>query len=474
MKAQTVDRHDRSFLGHPRGLGFLAFSEGGTAFSYYGMQSLLVLYMANELLKPQHVGQVWGFAAFHAFLETLYGPLTLTATATAITGLFGGIIYAMPIIGGFVADRWLGRTPTLITGAVLMTAGHFLMSFYATFLIALAAILVGAGCFNANLRAQIGELYTAGDTRRADAFQIYAMAVSVAVIAAPLVCGTLGEEAGFSYGFIAAGTGMALGLVVYLAGRRWMPAEPPRAVRAERTVRPPLGRQERGTVLLLIALLVPIALTFVGNQQIFNAYLLWGEAHYQLRFFGHVMPVSWLLSLDAFISTGCLFGAVMFWRWYDRRRGDPAEITKMVIGAAISALAPLVLAAAVIAVGPHGKVSLAWGLAFHIVNDIGFANLYPVGMALYSRVSPPQISATMISIFSLSIFVGTTLAGWLGGFLTTMSGPSFWAMHAVVVAAGAALLLLVRQVAARALAPRSDVDRDEGVAALRKPMTVEI
>ncbi len=460
MAQSAIDRGDRAFLGHPRGLGYLAFSEGGTAFSYYGMQSLLVLYMANELLKPGPVDRILGFGAFHGFLEHLYGPLSLTATATAITGLFSGIVYAMPILGGLVADRWLGRTRTLVTGAVLMTAGHFLMSFYATFLIALAAILIGSGFFNANLRAQVGELYAAGDTRRADAFQVYTLAVNIAVIVAPLICGTLGEKGGYHYGFVAAGIGMALGLVIYLAGRRWMPPEPPRRAKAVRSADAPvLTGHERRTILLLALLVLPLALTFVGNQEIFNAYLLWGEAHYQLLFFGQVMPVSWLLSLDAFVSVTCIFGSVMFWRWYARHRRDPDEIVKIVIGSAIVACAPLVLAAASVVAGPQGKVGLGWGLGFHIVNDIGFANLYPIGLALYSRAAPPQLSATMISVFMLSIFLGTSLAGRLGGLLDTMPGPSFWAMHSAIIGVAVVVLLIVWRFAGHMLSPRSEAER---------------
>jgi POT family proton-dependent oligopeptide transporter len=459
MVESSVDRNDRVFLGHPRGLGYLAFSEGGTAFSYYGMQSLLVLYMTNELLKPDHVSHVLGFGGFHAMLEHLYGPLSLTATATAITGLFGGIIYVAPILGGLIADRWLGRMRTLLIGAVLMTAGHFMMAFYATFLFAIASILIGAGLFNANLRAQLGELYAADDTRRADAFQVYTLAVNIAVIVAPLICGTLGEKLGYHFGFVAAGVGMALGLLIYITGRRWMPPEPPRRARVKGTEKVLLTPHERRTILLLFLLIVPLALSFVGNQEIFNAYLLWGEAHYQLVFFGQIMPVSWLLSLDAFVATGTIFASVMFWRWNARHRRDPDEIVKLVIGTAIAALGPLVLAAASAVAGPNGKVSLGWGLAFHIVNDIGFANIYPIGLALYSRAAPPQLSATMMSVFFLSIFLSTTFDGWLGGFLTRMPTPTFWAMHAALVAAGAVMLLIAWRFAGHLLSPQSEAER---------------
>lgn len=455
---EPATKADRAFFGHPKGLGFLAFAEGWTGFSYYGMLALLVLYAAGELL-PRHAAQVWGFGPFHRFLESLYGPLTTEGTATAITGMYGALIYATPLLGGFLADRWLGRTPTVILGAVLMTLGHFLMTFYATFLPALAAILIGAGCFNANLRAQVGELYAVGDLRRANAFQIYTLAVNIAVIAAPLVVGTLGEKQGFAWGFAAAGSGMAIGLLTYLAGLRYLPASS-RPV-AEPTAGEPRQRltpHERRSVLILLLLVPVIALCFVGNQQIFNAYLLWGKAHYNLVFRGETMPVSWLLSLDAFISTGAIFGSLLFWRWWAIRRREPDETVKMAGGTLIAALAPLSLALGSW-VTNGGKLGLIWGVGFHLINNIGFANIYPIGLALYSRASPRALTATMVSVFSLSIFCANLLDGKLGGFLETMSPAAFWAMHAGLVAIGGVLMLIAARLFRHTLAPRDETER---------------
>src|SRR5438132_3859946 len=126
---------DRSFIGHPRGLGYLAFTEAWERFSYYGMQSLLVLYMVNRLLHPGHIERVVGFAPFRHLLETIYrGPLSVPAIASAIFGLYTGLVYLTPIGGGFIADRVLGRTRTLIIGALLIPAGHSLLAFDVSFL----------------------------------------------------------------------------------------------------------------------------------------------------------------------------------------------------------------------------------------------------------------------------------------------------------------------------------------------------
>src|SRR4051812_41401434 len=252
-----ADPADRAFLGHPKGLGYLAFAEGFERFSYYGMQALLVLYMTKQLLLPGHVENVAGFGPFRAAIEWAYGPLTPVALASAIFGLYAGFVYLTPIAGGIIADRMLGRTRTITVGALLMAAGHFLMAFDVSFLLALLCLLLGVGCFKGNIATQVGELYAPGDLRRADAFQIFLLAVNIAVIISPLVCGTLGQKVAWHWGFGAAGVGMLIGLVVYLSGRRWLPAEAGPKARAagEAPARPPLVKGDGAKIVVLVLLL---------------------------------------------------------------------------------------------------------------------------------------------------------------------------------------------------------------------------
>jgi POT family proton-dependent oligopeptide transporter len=448
-----VDRSDRAFLGHPKGMGFLAFAEGCERFSYYGMQALLVLYMTHQLLLPGHIENVAFFVPFRSAIESVYGPLSPQALASVIFGLYAGLVYLTPILGGVLADRLLGRTRTITIGALLMAAGHFLMAFEVSFLLALLCLLLGVGAFKGNIATQVGELYGPHDLRRADAFQIFLLSVNIAVIVTPLVCGTLGEKVGWHYGFGAAGVMMVVGLGIYLWGRRWLPAEAP-AGRAGKAERPPFVPGDVKKIVVLILLLPLLTLSAVGNQEIFNAYLIWGEGNYDLVFFGETMPVTWLVSLDAFISTGTIFASILFWRWWAKRGTEPDEITKLTIGAAISALAPLMLAIASWQAAASGtKVGLSWGIAFHIINDIGFANVFPVGIALYSRASPRAVAGTMIGVYYLHLFACNMLVGRIGGFLEVMEPGRFWLMHAGLVAAGAAGLLVVRSAAGRILAP---------------------
>jgi POT family proton-dependent oligopeptide transporter len=257
-------------------------------------------------------------------------------------------------------------------------------------------------------------------------------------------------------GFVAAGVGMIVGLAIYLAGRRHFPPEPLRK-KGDHVERTPLTSRDWKAVILLVALLPVLALSIIGNQEIFDAYLVWGEKAFQKVFFGFDMPITWLVSLDAFVSAVTMIGVIAFWRWFGRKWKEPDEITKIVIGVAISATGPLVLAGcAYVADSTHHPVPLYWALGFHILNDIGFANVLPVGLALYSRAAPKGTGGTMIAVYYVHLFMGNLLTGYLGGLLGTMPNATFWLMHVVLMAIAAVILLLARFAFASFLTPHTE------------------
>src|SRR5437762_2803408 len=229
MTAAFTPPAGKDILGHPRGLWYLVFAEVWERFSYYGMQALLVLYLTRYLLLPGNLEHVAGFGPFRHFLESLYGPLATPVTlAAAITGLYSAGVYFTPMIGGYIADQWLGRTTTVTIGALFMVAGHFLMAFDVAFVAAILSLFIGVGMFKGNIATQVGELYGTNDLRRSTAFQTFLLGVQVAAIGGPIVTGFLGEKIAWHYGFGAAGVGMALALVVYRWGRKYLPPERPR------------------------------------------------------------------------------------------------------------------------------------------------------------------------------------------------------------------------------------------------------
>jgi POT family proton-dependent oligopeptide transporter len=448
---------DRSFIGHPRGLGYIAFAEAWERFSYYGMQALLVLYMVNRLLHPGHIENILGFGPFRHLIENFRGPLSVQALASTIFGLYTGLVYLTPIAGGLIADRLLGRTRTITIGALLMSAGHFLMAFDFSFLLALTCLLCGVGCFKGNLASQVGALYPTGDNRRADAFQIYYIFINAGVIAAPLIAGTLGEKVGWHWGFGAAGVGMLIGLAIYLLGRKYLPPDSPvveeKDAGADGPPKKKLSRRDKMAIAMLIALLPFLTIAIIPNQQIFNAYLVWAQDNANLIFFGKKMPTTWLITLDSIVSVSFLFIAVIFWRLWSKKFREPAEITKIAIGSLIAVTGMLSLVIGAATAGPEGKVSIGWLIAFHVLNSAGFANVFPVSLALYARVAPAALSATIIGIYYLAFFAGNNLVGWIGGFLEKMPATQFWLLHAALAGIAGITFLLAGKLFGHLLAP---------------------
>jgi POT family proton-dependent oligopeptide transporter len=455
------DPNDRSFFGHPRGLGYIAFAEAWERFSYYGMQALLVLYLVNRLLHPGHVENIAGFIPFRHAIESLRGPLDIQPLASTIFGLYTGLVYLTPIAGGLIADRWLGRTRTITIGALLMSAGHFLMAFDVTFLLALTCLLCGVGCFKGNLASQVGALYATGDNRRADAFQIYYIFINGGVIAAPLIAGTLGEVYGWHWGFGAAGVGMLIGLTIYLLGRKYLPHDSPvveeKEASPDHTAKTKLTRRDKLAIVALLLLLPFLTIAIIPNQQIFNAYLVWAQDHADLIFFGKKMPTTWLITLDSIVSVSFLFIAVIFWRLWSKKFREPTEITKISIGSFIAVTGMLSLAmGAAIAAGSGGKVAIGWLIAFHVLNSAGFANVFPVSLALYARVAPAALSATIIGIYYLAFFAANNLVGWIGGLLEKMAATQFWLLHAGLAGVAGITFFLAGRIFGHLLAPGDD------------------
>src|SRR5438093_12186280 len=221
-----VPRHGADFLGHPRGLFLLFFTDMWERFSYYGMRSLLVLYMVNHLFIQPDVGQrVLGFTAIRGGLEAVFGHLGVQPLSSQIYGLYTGFVYFTPFFGGMLADRVLGQRRTVVVGGVLMAIGHFLMASERMFFPALMCLILGNGCFKPNISTQVGLLYPPGDPRRDRAFSIFYMGINLGAFFSPLVCGTLGQTIGWHWGFAAAGVGMVLGLLIYLKGQKYLAAD---------------------------------------------------------------------------------------------------------------------------------------------------------------------------------------------------------------------------------------------------------
>ena len=428
---EQVDRNDRAFLGHPKGLGYLGFTEACERFSYYSMQTLLVLYMVNYLLVPGRMESVVGLDWLNAHV---YPGLAGQPLASAIFGTYTALVYLTPIFGGIIADRWLGRNRTLIFGGMLMAIGHFLMAIQPAFLLALLALLLGVGAFKGNIATQVGALYGPEDLRRAMAFQIFYIFINVSVIVAPLISGTLGQKVGWHYGFGCAGVVMVLGLLIYLSGQRYLPADAGPIRGAERAVREPLTKDDWLCVIYLLILIPVLAIALLTNQEIFNAYLIWGDQQFDLSLLNNTS--SWLITVDAALSFSMLVAVAAFWKWWGTNRREPDEISKMIIGSFFTIAGGLCLFMAALTQPAGGKISLFWPVMFHLLNSIGFAHILPISLALFSKISPKQITATVIGLYYLAFFLANAIVGWVGGLYSSLPTTTFWLIHIASAAFG--------------------------------------
>jgi POT family proton-dependent oligopeptide transporter len=438
----TGEEHTPGFLGHPRGLWYLAFTEAWERFSYYGMQSLLVLYMVKYLLLPGRIERVAIFDAFRHL--PLYRGLDGQPLASAIFGTYTAAVYLTPIFGGFLADRVLGRRRTVLLGAFTMAAGHFLMAFETAFLFALLCLVLGCGMFKGNIASQVGSLYKPEDLRRADAFQIFYLGINAGVIISPLIVGSLGEKVGWHYGFAAAGVGMLLAIGIYLSGQKYLRSSDndPRLAAVAATPKAKLTGRDWTSVIALILLIPVLAVAIVPNNQIFNAYLVWGDRQFDLVFMGKTLPTTWLVTLDAIVSVSFLAIVAIFYRWYGKHYREPDEVTKLIIGSVFSIAGTLCLFMAAATQTAGHKIGLFWPVAFHFINSIAFAHLLPISLALFAKYAPKAINATVIGLYYLAFFAANTMVGWVGGFLEKWPTTNFWLLH-TALAAGAGLCFVI-------------------------------
>src|SRR5256885_1044519 len=316
-----------------------------------------------------------------------------------------------------------------------MAIGHFLMAIQPAFLLALLALLLGVGAFKGNIASQVGALYGPNDLRRAMAFQIFYIFINVSVIAAPLVSGTLGQKVGWHYGFGCAGVVMVLGLIIYLSGSRWLPEDRGRA-RKDEAPREKLTSGDWTCLIYLLILIPVMAISLLTNQEIFNAYLVWGDQQFNLTFMGTTLPSSWLITLDAILSFSMLVAVAAFWKWWSLKHREPDEISKMIIGSffTIAGGACLFLAAATQPAG--GKIGIFWPFMFHLVNSIGFAHILPVSLALFTKIAPKQITATVIGLYYLAFFAANKMVGYVGGLYSSLPTTTFWLIHIASAAFG--------------------------------------
>jgi len=442
---------------HPKGLWVLSGTEFWDRVSWHGMVSMLVLYMTGELLAPDRIAHVAGWGIYYRAITSLSGPLSNTAIATTTFSIYFAAVSFLPLIGGWLGDRVIPRRIAVALGALIMTLGHFLMAFDTTFLMALVALVIGAGLIRGNLASQIRSLYAAGDRKIGEGFQFYNLAVCLGAFIAPLACGTVAKYYGWHAGFAVAGFGMLAGLAWYLAGSRYLPPQAPRAAVVQHR---PLTRRDRRNIAALAVIWPFCVAYFISQAQIWNVYNLWVRDHVTMTVGGFAVPVPWLQSLDGLAPAAFIPLTMALFRALARRNAEPGTLTKLGIGSVIFGGGMMVLAAAPMFAGPDGRTPLWLPVLFHLISNFGAMFFVPFAAAFFTGRAPERLRGTLYGGYALSVTVASLISGPMGAWYDHVSPPLFWTVSAAFSGCGGLLLLLIAKPLDRWMGPECDAQID--------------
>ncbi|HET7433341.1 MAG TPA: peptide MFS transporter [Thermoanaerobaculia bacterium] len=424
---------EKQWLGHPRGLSTLFFTEMWERFSYYGMRALLVLYMTTAVTKGG-----LGFS---------------TEKAGPIYGFYTFGVYGLSLIGGIIADRFLGLYRSVLVGGIIIALGHFSMAFRSLgmFYFGLVLIVVGTSLLKPNVSSMVGTLYNRQDARRDAGFSIFYMGINLGAFIAPLITGPLGQKVNWHYGFAAAGIGMTLGVIQYVFGRRYLVGEdaPRTDASVAREERKSAAKKERFTrqdwrrIGVIFILFLFSILFWMAFEQAGSSFNLFAERYTNLNMFGWNIPASTLQSVQPIFII--IFAPVFAALWTRLGRREPSSPAKFSMALVLVGLGMfLIVPAAAMAQNQGIKVSPWWLIGVYLLHTFGELCLSPVGLSVTTKLAPPRIVGMMMGVWFGSIALGNLFAGFAASLFDKLPLPKlFGAVGVMTIAAGVILALLV-------------------------------
>ncbi len=481
------ETHEPTFLGHPRGLATLFFTEMWERFSFYGMRALLILFMTAEVTKG---GLEFG-----------------NAKAGAIYALYTSLVYLMGLPGGWLADRFLGQRRAVLWGGIGIAAGQFTLAIHSqtTFFIGLGLIVLGTGLLKPNVSAIVGQIYAADDDRRDAGFSIFYMGINIGAFAAPLVCGYLGEKIDWHLGFAAAGFGMVLGLIQYVLGGHHLgeaglhPAKPEESSEATSyTGRIMLGLAavvlavatvvvlkvtgvitefttegladafgvglllftvvffawllsgdwdpvERRRLVAIMALFVAASFFWGAYEQAGSSFNLFARDSTARSIFGFEFPASWFQWVPALFVV--IQAPIFAWLWVRMGKRQPSSPTKFSLGLIFVGLGFVLMVVAASLAASGAKVGPGWLLATYFLHVVGEMCLSPVGLSTVTKLAPARVTGLMMGVWFLAAAVGNYLGGRVAGLYGTMPLTHlFGYVGGVTVGGGLVLVALIKPI----------------------------
>ncbi|WP_333004158.1 peptide MFS transporter [Vibrio coralliilyticus] len=428
----------QQFFGHPRGLFLLFGTELWERFSYYAMRAILVLYLTDATLDG---GLGWS-----------------TKDALDLYGIYTGLVYITPLIGGWLADNYLGQRRSILIGGALMAVGQFTLAMPAdmlglgtvhTFYLGLALLIAGNGLFKPNISTMVGDLYQEGDNRRDGAFTIFYMGINLGALLAGVIAGSVTDEFGWKSGFIVAGIGMLISLVMQMSlAQSWLgdigrePAAKRDLAIKKSSKKEPLTKEEFDRIKVILVMSLFTIVFWAGFEQAGGLMNIYTQQYTDRMIGGFEVPAAWFQSLNPFfIITLAPLLAVL---WVKLGRREPNSPVKFALAMFFLALGFLCMVGAVMEQGGDTtvKTSMLWLVGAFFFHTLGELCLSPIGLSLVTKLAPLRLASLMMGAWFGCNAIANYVAGYVGSHVGELGAFAIFSGIAVTAIISGVILLL--------------------------------
>ncbi|MBN3495239.1 peptide MFS transporter [Vibrio neptunius] len=428
----------QQFFGHPRGLFLLFGTELWERFSYYAMRAILVLYLTDATLDG---GLGWS-----------------TKDALDLYGIYTGLVYITPLIGGWLADNYLGQRRSILIGGALMAVGQFTLAMPAdmlglgtvhTFYLGLALLIAGNGLFKPNISTMVGYLYQEGDNRRDGAFTIFYMGINLGALLAGVIAGSVTDEFGWKYGFIVAGIGMLISLVMQMTlAQSWLgdigrePAAKRDLAIKKSSKKEPLTKEEFDRIKVILVMSLFTIVFWVGFEQAGGLMNIYTQQYTDRMIGGFEVPAAWFQSLNPFFII--TFAPLLAVLWVKLGKREPNSPVKFALAMFFLALGFLCMVGAVMEQGGDTtvKTSMLWLVGAFFFHTLGELCLSPIGLSLVTKLAPLRLASLMMGAWFGCNAIANYVAGYVGSHVGELGAFAIFSGIAVTAILSGVILLL--------------------------------
>ena len=438
----TIDTklNEKELFGHPIGLYVLFFSEMWERFSYYGMRAILVLYLVAQTTSD-NAGLGWS-----------------NGEALALYGWYTMLVYVASIPGGFIADKLIGQRKSVLYGGILLCFGHGILAVEEmwAFYTGLGLIIAGVGMLKPNSSTMVGGLYKQGDIRRDKGFTIFYIGINIGAFLSSIIVGTVGEVYGWHYGFGLAGIGMALGLIQYVLGQKYLKHIGNFLGASENNhdielIKKPLTKEEKDRVIVLFISFLLVIVFWGAFEQAGGLMNIYASEKtnrilsFSLPYIGNEVPASWFQSLNAMFIIFLGTTVASIWAKRKLKSKVSTSLFKMIIGLIIMGTGFLFMSAASTEHDTSGASAMYWLVLAYLFHTVGELCISPVALSFITKLAPVKYASIMMGVYFAMTGFGNTLAGLLGESAESMGEFKIFTGIAVFCVLFGSIVLLFRK-----------------------------